>query len=184
MTIMLITSDNINYTCLGVFQWETMPISRYKDAFGLTRGTNLSIVNNSASGAITEYYSEINTSLSGTTTIPHQNDVSYNYQDLEHSSDGHAMEFNIPVSYVIPSSSTQSLSIIYNEMLGCISYNGMIGLDNIVSANHFSVYAHKIKTVSLQYIDFSVSFPTSFTIGGFAITDTYIQRSTNHTWIR
>lgn len=184
MVIMLITSDNINYTCLGVFQWETMPLNRYTDAFGLTRGNNLSITGNCVSGAVTEYYSEINTSSTGTTTTVHQNDIPYSFGDLKNSTDGHAIEFNVPVSYTIPNSSTQSISIIYSEMLGCISYEGAVQLENIITANHFAAYAHKTISLGINGIDFSVSFPTSFTINFNIFKDTYTQKSTFHTWYR
>ena len=179
MVIMLITSDNIHYTCLGVFQWETMPLRRHTDAFGLTRGDNLTIIGNSASGAITKYYSATNSSpISGDTTSHHQ-DISYEYEDLKHSTDGHAIEFNMPNNYAI-----ETMSYLYNEVLGCISYDGMIGVDNIVSANHFAVYAHENISIALNSINFSISFPKSFSIGFPYFESYYIQRNTNHTWIR
>lgn len=186
ITILLITSDNINYTCVGIFQWETMPAKRYTDAFGLTRGNNLTIIGNSATGGLAEYYTKTNATAYNITTTEHNSDIPYDFEDLKQSTDGygHAMEFDVPNNSLTMYSETESLRIVYNEMLGVISYRGMVAVDNVVSANNSVTYAHKTKNLTFTSIDFSISFPASFSLGGLKIEDTYIQRSTNHTWIR
>ena len=85
------------------FSWETLPIFRATDAFGLSRDTTTSVIPQSASGCYSYTYniSYTNEKLQYVTESREDvYDVPYNELKQDGSGYGYAMEFGLPVSSI------------------------------------------------------------------------------------
>lgn len=56
LLIIVASADNVNYVAMALFNWETLPIFRGKDAFGITRDTDMKVKEKSASGGYSYFY--------------------------------------------------------------------------------------------------------------------------------
>ena len=179
IVILLVSSNNIDFTCAALFQWETMPSARHKDAFGLTRDSTTSVVAQSASGAYDKIYTISRLSGTNYVTTEYTDSCEIKFSDLESSSNGYAYEFDLgidAVGNIYPYNTTT-----HKEMIGLLMYDGNVNNNNIISVNHWATYGHKRFSILADGIDFSIPFSTGFSIkfGGY-----YNQLIEEHTWRR
>ena len=180
IVILLVSSNNIDFTCAAMFQWETMPSARHNDAFGLSRdGSTTSVVAQSACGAYDIY---CRTSyLSGTDYVTYDyvesNEVGF--ADLKSSPDGYAYEFQLPPDSTQSNYPYANSTITFYEAAGVLMYDGNINNNNILSVNHWATYGHKRFSILVDSIDFSIPFSAGFSIKFLGY---YNQLTEEHTW--
>ena len=175
--VILITNDGKNYSCGCIFDWETMPNARYKDAIGLTRDGTTSVVPQSACGTV--IYSYNYRYMDGTNYVSEKKEETKetSFNQLKASSSGYAFDFQMGVN-----SSDQNYpyrSVYYTNMVGSIYYKGMVNNSSIKSVNHWATYAHKKIGIISSSIDFSIPFNAGFKVSvGFV----YSQLVDEHLW--
>ncbi len=179
MVIFLYSEDGTNFTSLGIFQWETMPSARHKDAFGLTRDSTTSVIPQSAIAEYSKTYIISYFSDSNYIVSEHEDIVELYFNDLEASSTGYAFDFELGID---SSSNTYPYySVRYKEMIGVLSYDGIVNNQNISTVNHWATYAHKRLRLLFNGIDFSIPFGAGFSITwGWS----YNQLIEEHIWRR
>ncbi len=179
MIIVISTSNGTDYTCTGIFEWETLPSIRLKDAFGLTRGSTATTNAQSAYGVYDITYTI--SQLSGIEYVTNEYSETHNvpFKDLETNETGYAFEYNLPSD--ISQSEPTYYSITYTHIVGLIQYTGFVNSANITGVNHWTTYAHKKINILINNIDFSIPFGAGFSITfGF----TYDELVEEHTWRR
>lgn len=180
IAVVLVTSNGTDYSCSGLFQWETLPSKRHKDAFGLSRDTNTSVYANTAFGeyAITHEYSFMSGLTYQTSESTSYTHVSFN--ELEASSTGYAFEYTIPIDS--HDEQYPYSSFVYTEIAGGLTYEGHVTQPSVTtSVNHWATYAHQKLSLLFNGINFSYPFNMGFTITfGFA----YDQLIDEHLWLR
>lgn len=179
--VILLISAGREYGVAGIFQWETLPIFRATDAFGLSRDTTTSVIPQSASGCYSYTYniSYTNEKLQYVTESREDvYDVPYNELKQDGSGYGYAMEFGIPVSSI--SSQPHGTSTHYLSATGFVFFEGKVNNSSTTSVNHFATYAHKRIAYFFNGIDFSLPFGMGFSIdmGDWS----YAQLREEHLW--
>lgn len=179
------SADNVNYVAMALFNWETMPTFRGKDAFGITRDTDTKVNGNNASGGYSYYYQMWN---SNTTYIGSEEYHPLSYNALQQDNRGYGYAYEVRILSDIPSSSSGSPGVPgppkvrYTSMLGFVSYEGYVNSASVRGVNHWATYAHQnIKLIVNPSFNFSVPFSAGFSITvGFGWT--YKQVIDTHNW--
>lgn len=176
--VIMILSEGRSFFCAGMFQWETMPKSRYTDAFGFTRDVNTTLDAKSQSGYF-EYkhtYSYLNGSESVTTEKTIEKEIGFN--DLQFSSGGYGYAYKIGLSLDNQQTEYPYMKNTYSDLTGFLCYRGWLN-DNVSKANFWATYAHQKWFVTFGGIDFSIPFSAGFSIN---LSAAYEQLVEEHLW--
>lgn len=180
ITVLLVTSDNFNFTSIAAFSWDSLPTFRGTDIFGLALDTNVTINAQSASAVydLTYLYSY----MDGVNYIQQEK---YSTQNISYSDlcaagdDGYAFEYDLPIDTA--GESYPYYSIYYTNIMGALSCTGYVTYPNCAGLNQWGVYAHQKLSLTFGGIDFSVPFSTGFSVG-FNLS--YTQKIAELTWTR
>lgn len=182
LVILVLAQESGDFLTLGISQWEVLPLLRFTDAIGLSRGEGISVKEKSAKGVYS--YSYVDSPYGGTATS-HTVDEPIFFNDLEVSSNGYAYEFllffNVFENIEVNGTMTKHLLRLYTDATCFISYEGSINNDNIKSFNHWLTYAHKHLGFRVNGIDFSIPFNVGFSVNFGAI---YTQMYEENLWYR
>lgn len=177
LIILLIDRGGGSYLPLGISHWEVMPNLRLLDAIGLSRGEGTAAVAQSAYG----YYSyTYDTNPSSTASVEVTENEEFTFEDMELSENGYAYEFRLKNDSEI-SDPYGPFCKIQLYATCSLRYEGYVNNPNITKINHWLTYAHKVFTIGLNGIDFSIPFNTSFSVN---ITSRYEQVYEEHLWER
>ena len=178
--VILMIATGREYGVAGIFQWETLPIFRAKDAFGLSRDVTTSVIPRSASGCYSYTYNFSQTVNGKYVTEAREDvyDVAYNELKQDGKGYGYAIEFGLPVSSISPD--PWGASTHYLSATGFVFFEGKVNNSSTTSVNHFATYAHKCIGYFLNGIDFSLPFGLGFSIdwGDWS----YVQLREEHIW--
>ncbi|MCI6400258.1 MAG: hypothetical protein SPF51_03320 [Candidatus Fimivicinus sp.] len=179
LLIILGSADNVNYVVAAIFNWETLPIFRGKDAFGITRDTDTKVKEKSASGGYSYYY-QIRRPDNTYEDREEYHDLSYSNLKQDDRKYGYAYEFRLLSN--IPSSDPLLPQTRHNSMLGFVAYEGYVSSTSIRGVNHWATYAHQnVKLVADPSFNFSVPFSSAFSVT-FGFGWTYKQVNEEHDW--
>lgn len=179
LLIILGSADNVNYVAAAIFNWETMPLFRGKDAFGITRDTDTKVNENSASGGYSYYY-QLRKPNNTYEDKEEYHDLSFANLKQDEKHYGYAYEFRVLSD--VPSSDPARPQTRHTSMLGFVSYEGYIGSNTVRGVNHWATYAHQnVKVIVDPSFHFNVPFSGGFSMTiGFAWT--YDQLTEEHNW--
>lgn len=179
LAIILITDDNISYSCGCLFNWETMPLARHKDAIGLSRDGNVSFEPKSACGTV--IYSYDYSYLSSKEYVKEKIDEvkQIPFNQMKSSTTGYAFDFKLGEDSAGQNYPYYNVS--YTGMTGSVYYKGEVNNKSITSVNHWATYAHKNLGLSIDDIDFSIPFEKKFSI---KLAWRYTQLREEHLWRR
>lgn len=177
LVILLIDRGEGSYLTLGISHWEVMPKLRLLDAIGLSRGEGTAAIEHSVYGYHSYTYTN---NPSSTAPVEVTEDEEFTFEDMQLSSNGYAYEVRLKSDSEI----SDPYGPFYKIQLYAtcsLRYEGYVNNPNITKINHWLTYAHKVFTIGLNGIDFSIPFNTSFSVN---LTSKYEQVYEEHLWER
>lgn len=179
LLIIVASADNVNYVAMALFNWETLPIFRGKDAFGITRDTDMKVKEKSAGGGYSYFY-EIRRPDNSYKEREEFHELSYGALKQDDRKYGYAYEFRLRSN--VKSNDPLLPQTRHNSMLGFVSYEGYVSSSTIRGVNHWATYAHQnVKLVVDPSFHFGLPFSSAFSVT-FGFGWTYKQVNEEHDW--
>lgn len=159
--VFIILSEGKSFFCVGLFQWETMPKSRYTDAFGLTRNINTTVDGKSENGYFE--YKRTFSYLSGDEYVTDEKTIGkeLGFNDLKLNSDGYGYAYDFELMPDVRMAEYPCTSTVYSDLTGFLCFKGWLN-DNASQTDFQLAYAHQKWRITFGGIEFSRPYVRGF----------------------
>lgn len=159
--VFIILSEDKSFFCVGLFQWETMPKSRYTDAFGLTRNINTTVDGKSENGYFE--YKRTFSYLSGDEYVTDEKTIGkeLGFNDLKLNSNGYGYAYDFELMPDVRLAEYPYTSTVYSDLTGFLCFKGWLN-DNASQTDFQLAYAHQKWRITFGGIEFSRPYVRGF----------------------
>lgn len=159
--VFIILSEGKSFFCVGLFQWDTMPKSRYTDAFGLTRNINTTVDGKSENGYFE--YKRTSLYLSGDKYVTDEKTIGkeLGFNDLKLNSDGYGYAYDFELMPDVRMAEYPYTSVVYSDLTGFLCFEGWLN-DNASQTDFQLAYAHQKLGITFGGIEFSRPYVRGF----------------------
>lgn len=159
--VFIILSESKSFFCVGLFQWDTMPKSRYTDAFGLTRNINTTVDGKSENGYFE--YKRTFSYLSGDEYVTDEKTIEkeLGFNDLKLNSNGYGYAYDFELMPDVRMAEYPYTSTVYSDLTGFLCFEGWLN-DNAGQTDFRLAYAHQKWRITFGGIEFSRPYVRGF----------------------
>lgn len=182
LSILVVTNNDLSFTAMGLFGWETMPSHRDTDAFGISYDSNIADNSQSARGGVEFNYvltTSVGTQISTTTSFT---ETVFDSSGVNKSPDGYAIEFYLPEN-IFTDDALTTYNQVYTDGIGFVAYEGVVNNNYVSAVKNYATYAHEKISLLGNGLDYTESFVEGFSTNIWGMGWTYDQLTDYLTWV-